>query len=46
MMRQKQTGRSSESVIKVIKRKTRWQYSAEEKICITLGAVSIFSRFK
>ncbi len=35
-MRQKQTGRSSERIIKDIKRKTRRQYSAEEKIRIVL----------
>jgi transposase len=39
MMRQKQTGRSSERIIKDIKRKTRRQYSAEEKIRIVLDGL-------
>jgi transposase len=39
MMRQKQTGRSSERIIKDIKRKTRRQYSAEEKIRIVLAGL-------
>ena len=38
-MRQKQTGRSSERIIKDIKRKTRRQYSAEEKIRIVLDGL-------
>ncbi len=40
-MRQKQTGRpsSSEQIIKAIKRKTRKQYSAEEKIRIVLDGL-------
>ena len=40
-MRQKQTGRqsSSERIIKDIKRKTRKQYSAEEKIRIVLDGL-------
>ncbi|PHS38469.1 MAG: IS3 family transposase [Robiginitomaculum sp.] len=39
MMRQKHTGRSSERIIKDIKRKTRRQYSAEEKIRIVLDGL-------
>lgn len=35
-MRQKQTGRSSERIIKDIKRRTRRQYIAEENIRIVL----------
>jgi len=38
-MRQKHTGRSSERIIKDIKRKTRRQYSAEEKIRIVLDGL-------
>jgi len=40
-MRQKQTGRqsSSEQIIRDIKRKTRKQYGAEEKIRIVLGGL-------
>ncbi len=38
-MRHKQTGRSSERIIKDIKRKTRRQYSAEEKIRIVLDGL-------
>ncbi len=38
-LRQKQTGRSSERIIKDIKRKTRRQYSAEEKIRIVLDGL-------
>jgi len=38
-MRQKQTGRSSERIIKDIKRKTRRQYSTEEKIRIVLDGL-------
>ena len=39
MMRQKHTGRSSERIIKDIKRKTRRQYSAEENIRIVLDGL-------
>jgi len=38
-MRQKHTGRSSERIIIDIKRKTRRQYSAEEKIRIVLDGL-------
>ena len=38
-MRQKHTGRSSERITKDIKRKTRRQYSAEEKIRIVLDGL-------
>ena len=38
-MRQKHTGRSSERIILDIKRKTRRQYSAEEKIRIVLDGL-------
>ena len=38
-MRQKHTGRSSERIIKDIKRKTRKQYSAEENIRTVLDGL-------
>ena len=38
-MRQKHTERSSERIIKDIKRKTRRRYSAEEKIRIVLDGL-------